>query len=44
MKTKFDFKDLIKEVFWKGKTEMGVVWFMLIFGLVMGYLIKKSVY
>ncbi len=30
----------IKEIFWKGKTEMGVVWLMFILGLVFGFFIR----
>ena len=31
-------KAIAKEIFWKGKTEMGVVWLMLLLGLVFGFL------
>ncbi len=31
------FKAIIKEIFWKDKTEMGAVWLMLILGLLFGF-------
>ena len=28
--------NIIKDIFWKGKTEMGVVWLMFILGIIIG--------
>lgn len=39
-KTKEIIKEIIKEIFWTGKTEMGCFWLALIIGLVFGMLIK----
>ena len=36
-------KQLKKEIFWKGKTEMGVVWLMLLLGLVFGFFLRRCV-
>jgi hypothetical protein len=36
---KWSFFDLIKYIFWKCPTEMGVAWMMLIIGLIAGLLL-----
>jgi len=35
--------ETIKEIFWKGKTEMGVAWLMLLLGLLFGFFLRRCV-
>jgi len=36
-----EIKDIMKEIFVKGKTEIGVVWVMFILGLVFGFFLRS---
>jgi len=35
-----EFKECLRTIFIKGKTEMGVVWLLFIFGLIIGLTLK----
>ncbi len=36
-----EIKEIMKEIFVKGKTEMGVVWLMFILGIIFGFLLEN---
>lgn len=38
---KIDFTEMLREVFWTGRTETGVVWIMFVIGFVFGRLMFK---
>ncbi len=34
-----EFKDTIKEIFWEGRTNMGIVWLMFLLGILFGWVL-----